>query len=328
MLPAAASLQKQGANKGATTAFLISTPESGVDSIAVTYALLDPIMTVVRPVAAFVTAMSAGVLENFLSFSKSQETLRVAKNCPIDNCCDGIDCPPDVHKAHHTLRERVKAGLGFAVVDVWGDIVAWFFIGLVLAGIITALVPEDFMAAWLGGGLVSMLLMLVFGIPLYICATASTPIAAALILKGVSPGAALVFLLVGPATNVTSLSVLVGILGKKSVVRYLIVLSVMAVLFGLGVDSLYHLAGISPAAVLGEASEILPFGLKFAATVVLLLLSIKPLWQYLKKLFKRDKSNTAYFSDFPSLHCSTAKKSNDTMHDLSLPKCCNTDRKY
>ncbi len=327
MLPAAASLQKQGANKGATTAFLISTPESGVDSIAITYALLDPIMTVVRPVAAFVTAMSAGALENFLSFSESEKTLRVAKNCPIDNCCDGIDCPPDEHKAHHSLRERVTAGLRFAVVDVWGDIVAWFFIGLVLAGIITALVPEDFMASWLGGGLVSMLLMLVFGIPLYICATASTPIAAALILKGVSPGAALVFLLVGPATNVTSLSVLVGILGKKSVVRYLAVLSVMAVLFGLAVDFIYRLANISPAAILGEAGEILPFGLKLAAAVVLLLLSIKPLWQYLKKLSKRDKSDTAYFSDFPSLNRPTGKDGSDARHNPSLSKCCNTDHK-
>jgi hypothetical protein len=300
VLPAAASLKKQGANKGATTAFLISTPESGVDSIAVTYALLDPIMTVVRPVAAFVTAITAGFLENFLSYSAPSNTLAAANNCPVDNCCDGIDCPPEIHKNHHTLFEKVKAGLRFAVVDVWGDIVMWFFVGLLLAGVITALIPDDFMATWFGGGLLSMLFMLVFGIPLYICATASTPIAAALILKGVSPGAALVFLLVGPATNITSLSVLVGILGKKSVARYLLVVSGMAVLFGLAVDALYRLIGISPVAVLGEAAEIFPYPVKVAAGIALVLLSIKPFWELLKKFKKPNKPNT-YYSDFPSI---------------------------
>ena len=197
MLPAAASLKKQGANKGATTAFLISTPESGVDSIAVTYALLDPIMTVIRPVAAFVTAMVAGLLENIISFEKEKGTPNIDNSCPVDNCCDGVDCPPQKHRRHHSRLEKIRAGIRFAVVDVWGDIVMWFIVGLILAGTITALIPDDMMARWLGGGMSSMVLMLVFGIPLYICATASTPIAAALILKGVSPGAALVFLLVG-----------------------------------------------------------------------------------------------------------------------------------
>ena len=301
MLPAAASLKKQGANKGATTAFLISTPESGVDSIAITYALLDPIMTVVRPLAAFVTAVSAGILENLLTYGRKQDNIAVANNCPVDNCCDGINCPPDVHKNHHTLFEKLKAGIRFAVVDVWGDIVIWFFVGLLLAGIITALVPDDFMAGWLGGGIGAMLLMLVFGIPLYICATASTPIAAALILKGVSPGAALVFLLVGPATNVTSLSVLYGILGKKSVFRYLIVLSVMAVAFGLGVDILYNMLNISPVAIIGEAAEFVPYSAKVAATVFLIILSISPFYNFLKNLRRSDKAEQTYFSDFPAL---------------------------
>lgn len=301
MLPAAASLKKQGANKGATTAFLISTPESGVDSIAITYALLDPIMTVVRPLAGFVTAMSAGVLENVLSYSKEQQTITATNNCPVDNCCDGIDCPPEVHKKHHTYWEKAVAGVRYAVTDIWGDIVMWFFVGLLLAGVITALVPDDLIAGVLGGGLLSMLIMLVFGIPLYICATASTPIAAALILKGVSPGAALVFLLAGPATNVTSLSVLYGILGKKSVLRYLVVLSVMAVLFGLAVDYLYGLLNIAPLAIIGEAGELVPWGIKFAAAIFLVALSVKPIMQCMKNLLKKETSGTTYYSDFPSL---------------------------
>ncbi len=299
MLPAAASIQKQGANKGATTAFLISTPESGVDSIAVTYALLDPIMTVVRPVAAFFTAMTAGFLENMLSYNPKDYTGPVTNSCPVDGCCDGIDCPEEVHKTHHTRLEKMKAGIRFAIVDVWGDIVIWFIAGIFIAGTISALVPDELISQWLGGGVSSMLLMLVVGIPLYICATASTPIAAALILKGVSPGAALVFLLVGPATNITSLSVLTGILGKRSVVRYLFVLSVMAVVSGVCVDYIYTSFNISPQAILGGASEIVPYGVKLVASVLLLLFSVNPFIRFFRNHVLKSKKKNIYFSGFP-----------------------------
>lgn len=127
-----------------------------------------------------------------------------------------------------------------------------------VAGVITALVPEDMFSRYLGGGLSSMLLMLVFGIPLYICATASTPIAAAFILKGVSPGAALVFLLVGPATNVASLSVLFGLLGKRTKALYLISISVVAVIAGLIIDLIYFSFRISAVAIVGQAADIIP----------------------------------------------------------------------
>lgn len=293
-------MQKQGANRGATTAFLISTPESGVDSIFVTYALLDPIMTVVRPVAAFITAIFAGFLENILHWPKNSRTIMVDRSCPVDKCCDGIDCPEEEHRNHHGFLEKISAGLRFAATEVWGDIVAWFFIGLLLAGIITVIIPDDLMALWLGGGITSMLLMLVIGIPLYICATASTPIAAALILKGVSPGAALVFLLVGPATNVTSLSVLFGILGRWGTIRYLLVLSVAALAFGLGVDHLYHMLDISPKAVIGEAAELIPQPLKYVGAAILLALSVKPL----SARFRRKKTGppaTHFHSGFPVL---------------------------
>lgn len=324
MLPAAAALKKQGANKGATTAFLISTPESGVDSIAVTYALLDPIMTVVRPLAAFVTAMSAGALENFLSYSTSQETVERKNSCPVDNCCDGIDCPPEVHKNHHSLFEKIRAGMRYAVVDVWGDIVMWFFAGLLIAGVITALIPDEFMTEWFGGGLSSMLFMLLFGIPLYICATASTPIAAALILKGVSPGAALVFLLVGPATNITSLSVLLGILGKRSVVRYLFMLSLFAVGFGLLVDGAYRLMGISPVAILGDAGELMPDSLKLVASLVLIVLSIRPFWELRRKMWlKRELGENTFMAEFPPLPASKKQGIQPVPH----PACINDNTK-
>lgn len=292
VLPAAASLKRQGANNGATTAFLISTPESGVDSMAITYALLDPIMTVARPVAAFVTAVAAGISENLLQTQKDEDWKRVVdRSCPIDKCCDGNECPPEEHARHHTFTEKLWAGLKFAVDDLWGDLAGWFFAGLLLAGVITAIIPQDLMTRYLGGGMHSMLIMLLVGIPMYICATASTPVAAALILKGVSPGAALVFLLVGPATNVTSLSVLFGLLGKRATAIYLVMLSLFAVLSGLALDSIYSGFGISASAIAGQAGEVIPYWLQITGALIVVLLSIKPLYLYLKRFVTAQKTN-------------------------------------
>jgi uncharacterized membrane protein YraQ (UPF0718 family) len=280
VLPAAASLKRQGANNGATMAFLISTPESGIDSMAVTYALLDPIMTIARPVAAFVTAMAAGISEN--SFGKQGNPLFQSLpelSCTVDGCCDGVDCPPDEHHSHHSFFEKIKAGLIHAFGELWNDIAVWFLVGIVLAGVITVLIPVDVMTHYLGGGLPAMLLMLVAGIPLYICATASTPIAAALILKGISPGAALVFLLAGPATNITSLTVLSEVLGKRATALYLSAIAVSAVVLGLALDQIYSLFGLSARAIAGQAAEVIPFWAKLAGAFILLGLSVRPVYK-------------------------------------------------
>ena len=258
MLPAAVSLRKQGADKGAVSAFLISTPESGIDSIAVTYALMDPVMTVARPAAAFITAAGAGLAENFHSKKEPRNTVKPDLSCPVDACCDGVDCDPKAHRAHHTFSQKIRAAFGFAFKDLWEDMSGWFFLGVLLAGLITGFVPDDFMSRYLGGGLPAMLLMLVPGIPLYICATASTPIAAALVLKGVSPGAALVFLLVGPATNITSLTVLAGTLGKRSTGIYLGAIALFSVLCGLILDALYGSLGLSAVALAQHPKEFFP----------------------------------------------------------------------
>jgi uncharacterized membrane protein YraQ (UPF0718 family) len=287
VLPAAASLRKQGANKGATTAFLISTPESGVDSVALTYALLDPVMTIARPVTAFATATAAGISENLLSKGEKETEAKPDLSCPVDGCCDGQECLPEDHRSHHSFSEKLRAGLAYALNDLWSDIAVWFLAGIVLAGLITALVPEDVMTRYLGGGLSSMLIMLAAGIPLYICATASTPIAAALILKGVSPGAALVFLLVGPATNITSLTVLLGILGKRATAIYLTAIALSAVIFGLILDQVYTILGISARAIAGQATEVIPSWAQMGGAVVLLALSIGPLYHALRSKLAR-----------------------------------------
>ena len=290
VLPAATSLKKQGATNGATIAFLISTPESGVDSMALTYALLDPTMTIARPVAAFTSAATAGITENLLS--KEQMTMATPDmSCPVDGCCDGTDCLPQEHRNHHTFPEKLWAGVKYALIDLWGDMASWFLVGLALAGVITTLVPTEMMTRYLGGGLPAMLIMLAAGIPLYICATASTPIAAALILNGVSPGAALVFLLVGPATNITSLTVLFGVLGKRATVIYLTSIAFSAVIFGLALDQIYSILGISAQAVAGQAADWIPHWTQIIGAILLLILSARPIYETIRSRLNKKKDH-------------------------------------
>jgi uncharacterized membrane protein YraQ (UPF0718 family) len=292
VLPAAASIKKQGANNGATAAFLISTPESGVDSMALTYALLDPIMTVARPISAFISATLAGWWENLVGGEGNRILSTPDLSCPVDGCCDGIDCDPMTHRTHHSLWEKIAAGLAYAFGDLWRDLAGWFLLGILLAGLISVLVPPGVMGRYLGGGLPAMLLMLAAGIPLYICATASTPIAAALILKGVSPGAALVFLLTGPATNMASLTVLFGVLGKRTTAIYLTTIALSSVLLGLALDQVYGMLGVSARAAAGEAAALIPGWAKAGGAVVLLGLSVGPVWGIFRSWFGKISRST------------------------------------
>ena len=290
VLPAAAELRKQGANKGATAAFLIATPESGVDSISVSWALLDPLMTVARPVAAFFSAMTAGIIENLWTSKEETRDNAGVMITPIPLAQP--TCTETACECHHPPEplsgwRRILEGMRYAASDIWGDLALWFFLGVGLAACITVLVPTGWITTHLGGGLQSMLLMLLVGIPLYICATASTPIAAALILKGVSPGTALVFLLAGPATNIAALTVLVKILGKRGVAVYLLSIAVISVLCGLALDALYFSLGISAMATIGEVAETIPHGVMLAATGLLLVLTVPVLRRWLASKSER-----------------------------------------
>ena len=310
VLPAAASLKNQGANNGATVAFLISTPESGVDSISISYALLDPILTVARPVVAFLTALTAGFAENFFNPPVQQiSSLQEHLSCPVDNCCDGESCSPVEHKKHHSFFEKIRAGIFYAIGDLWGELASWFFVGVAIAAVITVMIPGEFIASYLGGGLSSMLIMLAIGIPLYICATASTPVAAAFILKGVSPGTALIFLLVGPATNITSLTVLTGLLGKRATGLYLGAISIVSIICGLLVDFIYLKAGISASATVGQAAEIVPWAVQLISTIFLLCISLKPLWNSSKSLLSRVMGKSHKAACGCDDGCSTSSKS-------------------
>jgi uncharacterized membrane protein YraQ (UPF0718 family) len=310
------ALKKQGANNGATTAFLISTPESGVDSIAITYALLDPVMTVARPAVALATALAAGAAENVFGPSENESSIAQDLTCPVDACCNGENCPPEEHKRHHTFPEKIRAGFRYALTEVWGDLACWFLIGLLLAGLITTLIPGELFSQYLGGGLPSMLVMVVVGIPLYICATASTPIAAALILKGVSPGAALVFLIAGPATNITSLTALLGILGRRATAIYLAAIAVGAVVFGLALDQLYAHFGLSPQAMVRQAAHVVPEWAQLAGALMLLLLSIRPVCRALYKWVKPEPFRS------PTCNCTDKLNLPTSCGSEKDPRCC------
>lgn len=241
VLPAAAGLKQQGAGKGAVTSFLISTPETGVDSIAVTYALLDPLMTLIRPIVSFFTAVAAGISVSFTEEKKEKKARRKVQS-PEPSCSDSCCCEHDVREKE-SFTDKLKGGMGFAFNDLLHDIGKWFLLGIFLAGVISVFISPETINSYFGNEYLSMVLMLAIAIPLYVCATASTPIAAALALKGISPGAALVFLLAGPATNVASLTVVSKILGKKAAVVYLTVIIVMSFVAGMLVNYLYAFLG-------------------------------------------------------------------------------------
>jgi len=283
VVPAAAALKKQGASKGATLSFLISTPETGVDSIPITYALLDPVVTVIRPISAFITATVAGIAENFYG-RKEVAAPAVLKQPAACSCCCGSG-PESIEGLPQKVstRDKMATGLKYAFVELLGDIGPWFILGIFLAGLISYLLPARFADAYLGNPFLAMPLMLIVGLPMYVCATSSTPIAAALILKGLSPGAALVFLLAGPATNMASLSMVSKLMGKRSLAIYLGAISICALTLGFLTDMVYSTLGISARGVAGQAAELFPESVEFAAAMVLALLIVYSLLKGFRK---------------------------------------------
>jgi len=235
VIPVAVGLRKQGASKGATASFLVSVPETGVDSVAITWALLDPLMTIIRPVSAFITALATGSLINLLPEQKV-----ASKTETEDSCCSANPDMSTLSTQKKPVLHRLKDGVIYAFTDLLKDIGGWLLLGILIAGIISYFVPVDFVDRYLGGEYSSLLIMLIIGIPLYICASASTPIAAALVLKGLSPGAALVFLLAGPATNAATMTVIAKHLGKAATVVYVATIAICSLGFGWFVNRIYE----------------------------------------------------------------------------------------
>jgi len=267
VLPAAVGLRKEGASKGATVSFLIATPETGPDSVAISYALLGPIMAVVRPIAAVISAIFSGLLTNVFVSGEAVTAPVKAEAAPCTSCCMD-SCSSEKPNQQGTMAARAWGGIRYAFTDILDDIALWLAIGLVVAGLMSALVEPQALGAY-GSGIGAMLVMLAVGVPIYVCATASTPIAAGLIAVGVSPGAALVFLLAGPATNIATLGVVGKDLGARALSAYLLGISLSAIASGLILDALLNAGNIDIHVQMAAASEALPQGIVVVSAVLL-----------------------------------------------------------
>ena len=226
VIPTAMSLRKEGASKGATVSFLISTPQTGVDSIIATYSLIGLPFALLRPLAALVTSLFGGCLVNRFD---DKDVCSTSCAAPSESVDGGVRV---------SFRQRLQSAFRYAFVEMMQDIGKWLLLGLVVAGLITVFVPDSFFALFAEKPLLSMLLVLAFAVPMYLCATGSIPIAVALMLKGLSPGTALVLLMAGPAVNVASMLVISKVMGKKTLLFYLLSIVSGAIAFGLAIDYL------------------------------------------------------------------------------------------
>ncbi|MBS2212305.1 permease [Carboxylicivirga mesophila] len=204
VIPTGAAFYKNGASKGGTVSFLISTPQTGVDSILATFSLMGLPFAIIRPLAALVTGISGGLITSVITADEPNTQA--------------------FHQStskHKTISQKFKAVFQYGFVEFIQDISKWLIIGLVLAAIISALIPNNFFELLNMPPVMQMLMILLVSVPLYICATGSIPLAAILILKGISPGAAFVLLMAGPATNAATITMIGKVMGKRSLLAYL-----------------------------------------------------------------------------------------------------------
>ncbi|OUS70206.1 hypothetical protein B5G52_15390 [Pseudoalteromonas sp. A601] len=321
VIPAAIGLRRAGASKSATTAFLVSTPETGVDSVSVSYVLLGPFMAIIRPIAAISSAIVAGVLvgrDALKSDTKHEHenSQQATSCCPADEveiaatsccvsenptvaseksccssekqqpnktaCCSDVkpettkstSCCASEHREKPTQWQKVEQAITFSCNKLLSDTMVWLMIGLFFAALVQTYVPESFLTQW-GSGILAMTVVILISIPMYICATASTPIAAGLLLSGVAPGAVLVFMLAGPATNVATLGVVAKELGKRAVFAYLTSVIGVAIAFGFLTDFLVAEFGFVVSPLMGEEHEILPYWFSMICGLILMALMLR-----------------------------------------------------
>ncbi len=242
VIPTAMSLRREGASKGASISFLIATPQTGVDSIIATYSLMGLPFAIIRPIAALFTAVFGGQLVNWAN--RKEQNDEPATKDEVHACEHGY-CH-DSTPIHRGFWGKIKEAFTYAFVEMMEDIGKWLVVGLVVAGLITILVPDSFFAIFQGNTLMSMLLVLCIAVPMYICATGSIPIAVALMMKGLTPGSALVLLMAGPACNLASILVINKVLGRRTLITYLTSIILGSVLFGVFIDSFLPTAWFMP----------------------------------------------------------------------------------
>lgn len=281
VIPVAMGIRRNGASKASTASFLVSTPETGVDSIGITYALMGLPMAIARPIAAIFSAIVTGFSIAIWGRPDQPATLEADKPSTGSSCCHSSGCSSSANKAvvENSLITSIKAVFAYGFGQLLVDFMKWLLIGLFFAAVVVTYVPADWMASY-GTGPLAMILMVAISIPMYICATASTPVAVGLIMAGISPGAAMVFMLTGPATNIATLMIIKNELGARELVIYLIALIGSALISGFAVDAIFTHFLLGLDLVHGQHSEMLSTVHQLAAVILAAML----LWQMVKKI--------------------------------------------
>ena len=216
VIPVSTSMYKRGATKGATLSFLISTPQTGVDSILLTLNQMGPQFAIIRPIVALITGVIGGLFGDLIGDADYQTKTKVD---------------------HQHESKSIKDGLRYSFITLPQDIINPLIKGIIISGLISVLLPSDFFASYNLTGISAMIVIAIASVPIYVCATASVPIAMVLISKGLEPGAAFVFLMAGPATNAATISVIMNSLGKKIVYVYISIIFISSIIFGLLINT-------------------------------------------------------------------------------------------
>lgn len=302
VIPVATELKRSGASSAATSSFLVATPETGIDSVTVSYAMLGPIMAIYRPITAVFSAIITGL---FVEGIKDQPTAplttpstKKTKSCsPASppSCCSKKTPEPVVStccastnrqsqktskSAFSPMLAKTLFGIKYACTKLIDDLIWWLLIGLVFATLVRTFIPESFLLQY-GSGLPAMLIMIAISVPMYICATASTPIAAGFIMAGLSPGTALVFMMAGPATNISTLGVIKKEMGLSVLIRYLIGIGGSAIAFALLLDFFLAFYQIDITQQMSHSHSLLPYWFGLACTGLIAFLSIKPIRKHI-----------------------------------------------
>jgi len=302
VVPLATSIKKSGASNGSTLAFLISTPITGVDSILATYGMFGWAFTIYRVITSMIISMIAGILANFYgdkeeapkpkpAFSMaapkkspanamSFSAVTTAKPVKEESCSDGSCCSSSNGAKERDTCGIVKNTLSYSFSTLLKDIASPLLVGLLLGALITVAVPDNLSEILTEYNWMSYLIVIAIAVPMYVCATASLPIAAGLMLAGVSPGAAFVFLTAGPATNTVTIGVVKKMLGSKTLYIYLGTIIVSSIIFGLGLDSILKDINIQEMVHMHENATLLDILSSIVLWVFVLYYILKP---YFKK---------------------------------------------
>jgi len=295
VIPTSVYFAKSGASKGAVISFLTSTPQTGIDSIIATYGMMGPIFAVFRPFAAlFMGIINGSLINKIFKQEQPNHTLFVEEY--------------SLNEKNTSIKSKISAFYKYSFVEFLDDIAPQFVMGLLIAAAITYFIPDNFFTgSIIQDGLLGMLAVILIGVPMYICATSSIPIAMSLIAKGFSPGVAFVFLAVGPATNAASFVILMKVLGRKVAFSYLLILIITSIIFGYLLDYIFYVSGVSPLSLLSSPHHYHTTGINsfylFVSIVFLIFLAMSFYRIYIKKYFEKTKDSSMINLKVKGMNC-------------------------